>query len=105
MLMTGVASLSMGFVLGWIVASPRRLDAHFCGDPAHGHEVHGHDARCIEGHGPDACRTVRPAAADPDAVDAVDAASAMDAGDVARRTARTRIRERVAALLHLTSRA
>ncbi|WP_157431854.1 hypothetical protein [Actinomadura hibisca] len=29
-----VASLVVGFVLGWIVACPRRWDAHFADEPA-----------------------------------------------------------------------
>ncbi|WP_157429527.1 hypothetical protein [Actinomadura oligospora] len=78
MMMTGVASLSVGFVIGWIVACPRRWDAHFCDGTAHGHDVH---------------HVVRPAAGDP------------DAGDVTGRAARGPIRARLAQLLRLTGRA
>ncbi|MCP2338265.1 hypothetical protein [Actinomadura rupiterrae] len=38
LLMMGVASLAVGFVLGWIVACPRRWDAHYCDETAPGHD-------------------------------------------------------------------
>ncbi|MFC5186243.1 hypothetical protein [Actinomadura harenae] len=75
--MLGAASLAVGFVLGWIVACPRRWDAHF------------HDEAA---HGPDAARAV-PEARDP------------SAETVAARRARVPIRERATALTRLAGRA
>lgn len=94
LLILGVASLVVGIVIGWIAACPRRWDAHFCDEAAFHAEPadHAHDATdhpvphkpCCAAHAAHTAHTASGAAPD-------------------RR--RVPVRERVAALAHLTSRA